>query len=286
MVRLLSKIRLLASVGLASLAVPAIAADMPSSLTPPVFTQPASGYDVTIGAGPDVTNQFPGARSITVLPSIHLSYRKAGQPEPFYTPDDALDIALYENPFLRIGPAANFITRRGLSNGNGNFFGLHNIGDTLELGGFVEVFPVPEHLRLRGEILQGVTGSKGLVGNLGADIIQRFGAVQFSVGPRFGFGDQRYVDQYFSIAPYEAAANGLVTPYRATDGLTSVGALATVKYDLNKTYAVLLFGGYSRLVDGAGESPVATVLGSRDQFTAGLTLNYTFGFKGFGILGF
>lgn len=280
-------VRLVASLGFASITSVAMAADLPSREAPPVFVPPeVGGFTVTIGAGPDVTNQFPGSKSITVLPTFHLGYRKAGEPDPFYTPDDAFDIALYENPFFRIGPAANYINNRGLSNGNGNFFGLHDIGGTIEVGGFVEVYPIPNHLRLRGELLKGVTGSRGLVGNLGADGYQKMGPVEFSIGPRLGFGDQRYADQYFSVTPLEASINRMVTPYQAQGGLTSVGGLATVRYDLNAQYSVLLFGGYSRLVDSVGASPIPTKLGSRDQFTAGATLNYTFAFKGFGILGY
>lgn len=265
-----------------ALAAPAHAADLPDRAAPPVFAQPADGYDVTIGVGPSMTNRFPGAKQITVLPVFNFDYRKAGTPERFYTPDDSFSIGIYENPFFRIGPAANYIQNRGLS---GGFNGLHTIGGTVEVGGFAEVYPIPGHLRIRGEILQGVTSSKGLVGNLGADGFQRFGPVVLSVGPRLGFGNDRYASQYFSVTPFEAAANGVVTPYQARGGLTSVGGLGTVRYDINARYYALLFGGYSRLVDSVGASPIPVRLGDRNQFTAGVTLNYTFGFRGFGVFG-
>lgn len=281
--RISSALGLVAGASLTAFAAPALAADLPSRVVAPTFVEPAPGYDVTIGAGPDVMNRFPGAKQITVLPSIHLGYRKSGEPDPFYTPDDAFDISVYQNPYFRIGPAANYINNRGLS---GGFNGLHTIGGTVELGGFVEVYPVPYHLRLRGEILQGVTGSRGLVGNVGADGIQKMGPFEFSIGPRVGFGNDRYASQYFSVQPYEAAANGLITPYTAKGGLTSLGGMATVRYDISRQYSVLAFGGYSRLVDSVGASPIPTKLGSRDQFTAGATLNYTFAFRGFGILGY
>lgn len=287
MVRISSALRLVASLGFVSVAGAAFAADLPDRTVTPTFVQPdAGGFTVTIGAGPDVMNQFPGSKSINVLPTFHLGYRKVGEPDPFYTPDDSFDIAVYENPFFRIGPAANYINNRGLSNGNGNFFGLHDIGGTIEVGGFVEVYPIPNHLRVRGEILKGVTGSKGLVGNLGADAYTKFGPFEVSIGPRIGFGDDRYANQYFGVTPFESALNGRVNPYIARGGLTSVGGLATVRYDINAQYSLLGFGGVSRLVDSVGASPVPNILGSKTQFTAGATLNYTFAFKGFGILGY
>lgn len=289
--RISSAFKVAASVGLLSIPATAFAADLPSRDIAPTFVQPTGGFDVTIGIGPDVMNQFPGAKSITVLPTFHLGYRRAGEPDPFYTPDDAFDIAIFENPYFRIGPAANYINERTLSGGNGNFFGLHDIGGTLELGGFAEFYPVPNHLRIRGEILQGVTGSRGLVGNLGADGIERVGPFEFSLGPRIGFGDDRYASQYFSVSPIEAAVNNAatgsgITAYNARGGLTSVGGLATVRYDFSRQWSVLGFGGYSRLVSSVGNSPVPNVLGSLNQFTAGATLNYTFNFGGFGILGY
>ena len=285
--RFFSAVRLLAGLGFVSATTLAFAADLPNRDVTPVFVPPpTTGYTVTIGAGPDVTNQFPGSKSITVLPTFHFDYRKVGEPEPFYTPDDAFDVAVYETPFFRIGPAGNYINNRGLSNGNGNFFGLHDIGGTIELGGFAEVYPIPNHVRIRGEILKGVTGSRGLVGNLGGDVFQKLGPFEASIGPRIGFGDNRYASQYFSVTVPESIANGRVGPYNATGGLTSVGALASLRYDINSQYSVLGFGGYSHLVNSVEQSPVATILGSRSQFTAGAVLNYAFNFGGFGILGY
>ncbi len=284
--RFSSALRLLAGLGFASVTAGAYAADLPSREAAPVFTQPDPGYSVTIGAGPEVVNQFPGARTVTVLPSIHLGYRKFGEPDPFYTPDDSFDIALYESPFFRIGPAANYINRRGLSDGNGNFRGLANVDGTFQLGGFAEILPLPGTIRIRGEILKGVNGSDALTGTIGGDLYHRFGQIEASIGPRVGFGDSNYANSYFSVTAAQSIANGLIAPYQARGGLTSVGGIGTVRYFVNNDYSLLFFGGYQRLVDSVGASPIPTVLGSRDQFTAGVTLNYTFGFKGFGILGF
>ncbi len=282
--RINSALRYAVGLGLASLAAPALAADLPDRTAPPVFVQPVStGYDVTIGVGPEVTNQFPGSKQIYVLPSIHVGYRKAGEPDPFYAPDDAFDIAILDNPYFRAGPAANFIDSRGSGHG---YYGLHTIGDTFLVGGFAEFYPVPGHLRIRGELLDGVTGSRGLVGNVGADAIQRVGPFEFSLGPRFGFGNDRYASQYFGVTSFEASINKLVTPYTATGGLTSIGGLATVRYEFSRTYSILAFGGFSRLVDSVGSSPILNQIGTHNQFSAGATLNYTFAFKGFGLLGY
>ncbi len=285
--RFSSAVGVFAGLSLTSFAAPAFAADLPDRSVTPTFVEPATtGYNVVIGLGPDVSNQFPGSKSVTVYPSVHLSYRKVGEVDPFYTPDDAFDISIYENSFFRIGPAAGYIQRRGLSDGNGNFNGLPNVGDTIQLGGFVEANPVPNHLRLRGEILQGVTGSRSLVGNIHADAYTKFGPFEVSVGPRLEFGDNRFASQYFSVSQFASTVNGRIGPYNATGGLASVGGLGTVRYTISPKYDILAFGGASEYVGSIGDSPIPNVLGSKIQFTAGATLNYTFNFKGFGILGY
>lgn len=274
------------SVTAAAIAAPAFAADLPSRTLAPIAVAPAPVFTVILAAGPEVQPDFPGSKSYTVLPSIHIAYLKPGEHDPFYTPDDSFDIQIIDTPFFKAGPAANFVNRRGLSDGNGQFYGLHNVDFSVELGGFAEIWPWQDHLRIRGEIRKAVTGYDGLVGSIGADLINRYGPFQVSVGPRIKFGDQRYVDNFFSIQPYEAALNGRVTPYRASAGVTSVGAFATARYDFNQTWSATLFGGYDRLANSVGDSPVATVLGTRNQFTGGVTLAYSFGFQGFGILGY
>ena len=284
--RFSSALRLAASISAVSIAFPAFAADLPSRAVAPAYVEAAPIFTVIIAAGPYVTPSFPGAKSYTVLPSVHIAYLKPGEKDSFYTQDDSFDFRIIDTGWFKAGPAGNFLNRRGLSDGNGQFFGLHNVRESIELGGFAEIWPFQDRLRIRGEVRKAVTGHDGVVGSIGADAIGRFGPFQVSVGPRVKFGDQKYVDSYFSVTPNEAFLNGRVGPYRASGGLTSVGAFATARYDFNSTYSATLFGGYDRLASSVGDSPVATTLGSRDQFTGGITLAYTFGFKGFGILGY
>ena len=283
--RFSSALKLAASIGALSIAAPAFGADLPAR-TAPALSTAAPIFTVIIAAGPEVIPSFPASKTFTVVPSIHIAYLKPGEHDSFYAADDSSDITIYDTGFFKIGPAANFTPRRGLSDGNGQFFGLPNVRDSVELGGFAELWPLEGHLRLRGEIRQAVSGHDGLVGTVGADAIGRLGPFQASIGPRVKFGDQRYANAYFTITPFEAALNGRVLPYQASGGVTSVGAFATVRYDFNDHYAATLFGGYDRLANSVGESPVATVLGTRDQFSGGFTVAYSFGFKGFGILGY
>jgi outer membrane protein len=109
-----------------------------------------------LGVGPEVFTSFPGASSVSIWPTGYISYRRPGEPEPFVSPDDGLSIALLDLPWIKAGPVARFISGRTLSGGfgsigsNGNFFGLHNVGFTAELGGFLELWPT-DFIRARLE---------------------------------------------------------------------------------------------------------------------------------------
>ncbi|MGH6853076.1 MAG: MipA/OmpV family protein, partial [Methylocella sp.] len=191
---------------------------------------PVEGWTITLGLGPEVFTSFPGASSVSIWPTGYISYRRPGEPAPFVSPDDGFGIALLDLPWIKAGPVARFISERTLSGGfgsignNNNFFGLHNVGFTAELGGFLELWPT-DYFRARFEARQGVSGADGFDANIELDAVERYGPWTFSAGPRFRFGDTQFMNAYFSVTPEEAFLNGRVFPYQAHGGLTSVGGL-------------------------------------------------------------
>lgn len=234
-----------------------------------------SGWVVSIGLGPIAIPSFPASGTYRVWPTGTFAWRGPNDPPLFSSPDDGFGISLVNFDWVRAGPVARIVPRRGLSNGNGNFVGLPDVGWTLELGGFAEVWLAP-FLRTRLELRQGVNGHRGLVGNVAIDGILRYGAFTFSAGPRLALGNDRYMDAYFSVTPAEAAANGIVFPYQASGGVTSLGVFGAVKYDITPAWSVTLFGGYDRFMNSAAASPIPNLLGSNNQYTGGAVLAYTF----------
>ncbi len=249
----------------------AFAADLPPLAQP----TPPSGWTVTVGVGPQVQTAFPGARAVTVWPTGTLALRRPGEPEPFSSPDDGFGVALLDYGWIKAGPVGRVLSNRGLSNGNGAFYGLPNVNWTLELGVFGELWWT-EHFRLRGEARQGVNGHDGFDANISFDGIQKIGAFTFALGPRLQLGDTQFMDAYFSVTPSQAFVNGRVTPYQAYGGLTSVGALGSVKYDFMPNWSGTVFGGYNRLVSSAAASPVPNKLGSLNEYTAGVIIAHSF----------
>ncbi len=261
----------------------AFAADLPSVKTPPAFVP--SQWLFTVGIGPEAVNQFPGSKTYTVVPNGSVSRWKAGEPEPFVSPDDGFTVAVVDLGWFKAGPAARYISRRGLSDGNGNFNGLRNVGWSLELGGFAEVW-LQDLIRAHVEVTQAVNGNHGLEANFAVDAVKRYGPWTFSIGPRTAIGDNRYMNAYFSVTAAESAANGRVSPYLAGAGVDTVGGLVSARYDFNRSWNTTIYGGYNRLVGSAGYSPIPNILGSKDEFKGGATIAYTFAWGGLGVLGF
>jgi len=234
---------------------------------------------VTLGLGPQAIPSFPGARTYRVWPTGTLAWRRQGDPEAFTAPDDGFGLALLDLGWLKAGPVGRVLPRRGLSNGNGNFYGLPNVGWTLEIGGFTEVWLAP-FLRTRLEVRQGVNGHRGLDANVGIDGIAKLGAVTLSAGPRLELGNSTFMNAYFSVTPAEAAANGRIGPYQASGGVTSFGGLVAARYDFLPNLSATLYGGYQRLFNSAAESPIPNRLGSLNQWTGGVIFAYSFQIPG------
>jgi len=257
----------------------ALAAD--SSPAPAASPPPASpaapaaspdGYIVTLQAIGAVAPSFPGSAVVRPYPFPGVSVRGIGEPERFSAPDDGFGVPVFEADGLRMGPVANFVFRRGNRDG---LFGLHHVGITHEVGGFAEYFAF-DHFRARAELRQAVDGHEGFVASLGADFFGESNSFRVSLGPRLNLGDNRYANAYFSVTPVEAILNGRLEPYQASGGFTSAGGVATVRYDFTPNLNATIYTGLQRLTGSVGGSPIPNMVGSRDQFTAGVSVSRSF----------
>ncbi len=242
-----------------------------TELTPPPKTD-ANGWIVTVSAIGAVVPSFPGSGKMRPYPFPGVAVRGVGEPEAFSTPDEGFGFAVVDLGYVRAGPVANFVFQRGHRDG---LFGLHRVGLTHEVGGFVEIYPI-DHFRARAEMRQGIDGHKGFVAAFYADAYETLGPLRLSVGPRLSFGDNTYANAYFSVTPFEALLNRRLVPYTATGGFTAAGGMATIRYEFNPKVSVSVYGGGQRLLGSVGSSPIPTMIGSRNQFNAGLAVNYSF----------
>lgn len=233
-------------------------------------------YRVRVGLGGQLRPEFPGAKDREAAPYVDVDVARGDNPFRFEALDDSFAIALVNKGGFSLGPAANLQSGRkdkdvGLP--------LGKVDTTFEVGAFAEYFS-GESFRLRGELLKGVNGHKGLVGSVGADHIWRDGdKYVVSVGPRLMVSDGRYQRAYFGVTPAAALASGLPA-YRPNGGIFAVALASGLSYQFNPKWGVFGYGRAERLVGDAAKSPIVREIGSRNQLSGGVGLSYTFRVKG------
>ena len=256
----------------------AMAADTPARTVPaqPSILDP--GWIVTLQFGPGVAPSYPGDNKYRVSGVPGIGVRRGDEPERFAAPDDGFGVPIIDVAGFRAGPVGNLIPPR--YHNHSELTGLRRPQTAIEIGGFAEYYPL-EFMRGRVELRQGVLGHHGLVATIAADGIQKFGQFTATLGPRLNFGTHKFTSAYFSVYPAEALVNGRVTPFRAEGGMTSAGMLGTLRYDFTPAWNATAYGGLQRLTGSAGASPVPNLLGSRNQFSAGLLVARSFKIEGF-----
>ena len=237
----------------------------------------SGNWTVMVGVGGEYKPDFEGANRSMFSPVPIFAIRRAGTTDQFRGPRDSASIAVIDFGDLRAGPAAKFVSSRKASSYS-ELNGLGDVGTTVELGGFVEYYPV-DWFRTRGELRQGIGGHHGVVADLSADfivpIIQR---LTLSAGPRFTWESTKATAPYFGIDAAQALATGLPA-FDAKGGAHSYGAGAQVSYLINPKWEVHAYVEYERLLGDAANSPLVTLRGSPNQTTVGIGASYSFDFK-------
>ena len=226
-----------------------------------------------IALGPQAYPAFPGSDKFDIGPFIDLDRARGDEPFGFEAPDESFGFSIVKTGGFSFGPALNVEGARTAEDVGAD---LPKVKFSLEPGGFVAV-DLTDSFRLRAELRKGVTGHKGWVGTAGADYVMRDGdAWLFSIGPRVTWANERYQDAWFGVAPADATASGLPA-YDPGGGIMAYGATASFLTELGPNWGIQAYAKYDRLVGDAAGSPIVRQLGSRDQFSGGVALSYTFG---------
>jgi outer membrane protein len=234
-------------------------------------------WTVLLGVGGEYKPDFEGANRAMLSPIPIFAIRRAGSTDQFRGPRDSASIAFLDFGDLRAGPVAKFEAARKQY----NYSELNGLGDVkaaVELGGFVEYYPV-DWFRTRVELREGVVGHNGTVADFSADfivpVIQR---LTISAGPRFTWESTQATSPYFGIDAVQAMASGLPL-FNAKGGAHSYGAGAQVSYRINPQWEVHSYVEYERLLGDAAASPLVTLRGSPNQTTFGIGFSYSFDVK-------
>ena len=230
---------------------------------------------IRVGLGGQIRPDYLGSDGTEWSPLWDLSIARGSDPFDFEAPDDSFDIKLYSKNGLSFGPAANIASGRKRSDVGAR---VEKLSTTIEVGAFAQ-YEVSESIRLRGELRQGIGGHEGLVASLGVDHIWREGDdYVFSIGPRLLLSNGRYQRAWFGVDAESATTSGL-PQYRPDGGIHAVGATSGATYQLGPRWGLFGFGRYDRLVGDAAKSPIVRELGSKDQFSAGAGLTYSFSIR-------
>jgi len=223
--------------------------------------------------GPQLKPSFPGSDSHDLGPLVEVVRARGDDPLPFEAPDDSFDIGVLKTQRLAAGPVLHWEGARSAKDVGA---ALPKVKFSVEPGVFAS-YLVSDSFRLRGEVRKGVTGDKGWVGTAGADYIVRDrDAWLFSIGPRATWGDGRYQNAWFGVAAADAGPSGLPA-YRPGGGLQALGGTASFLTRITPRWGIYSYAKYDRLVGDPARSPIVRRLGSRDQFSGGVGLSYTFG---------
>ena len=236
------------------------------------FAQDKSDLRIRAGAGAQLVPEFIGSHGTDLAPLFDFEIAHGSKPFKAKTPYNSSGLALISKKRFSIGPAVHLQGSRKNSDVGAP---VGKVPTTIEAGAFVQ-FDASKSIRLRADLLRGIGGHNGLVGSVGADKIWRDGdRYVFSVGPRVLFSDARYQRAYFGVTPAASLASGLPA-YRPGGGVHAVGVASGMSYQLTKRWGVFGYARYERLVGDAAKSPIVRELGSRNQLSGGVGLNYTF----------
>jgi outer membrane protein len=224
-------------------------------------------------AGLQFTPRHPGSDDLQPSPMVNFDRERGDEPFKFEAPDDGFGIEIINTNGFAFGPVANFEDSRTAEDVGAD---LPKIDWSVELGAVVK-YELGDRFRIRGELRKGVTGHKGWVGTAGADVIFRDAdRWLFSIGPRVTWSDDTYQDAWFSVAPEDSVPSGLPA-YDADGGIHAYGATASAIVQFSRRWGLSTYAKYDRLRGDPADSPIVQVLGSRDQFSFGAGLTYTFG---------
>jgi outer membrane protein len=243
-----------------------------------LIVSPASAQEkeprrVRVTVGAQVMPSYPGADEVRFGPYFNLDVARGDTPFEFEAPDESFGFAVIDTKGIAIGPSVGL---QGSRTNSDVGVPIGKVKTTFEVGGFVQAYVTP-NFRLRAEARHGLGGHDGIIGEVSADFVARDGdKYVFSIGPRLTLANDRYQRAYFGVTGAQAVATGLPV-YRAKGGIQSVGGTAGLTYQFTPRWGILTYGRYDRLVSDAADSPIVRGFGSRDQFSGGLALMYTFG---------
>lgn len=229
------------------------------------------GYILNASISGQYAPTYEGGKHYTEFPGGSLAITKPWEFDAFSPPDDAASFGLLNTKRFQFGAAFSVRENRG---DDDELAGMRNIGWAFMGGGFMNVWPT-HYMRIHVEGLKGLTAESGIVVNTGLDLVAHPHGWNLSIGPRYSWGDQRFNNTYFGVAPSEAAASPYVhTPFTPGAGSHYAGVEAMAEYKWRPRWRLTFNASYDRIMARDAESPLVRQLGTPNQFGVGAGLRF------------
>ena len=229
------------------------------------------GYILNASISAQYAPTYEGGKHYGWFPGGSLAITKPWEFDAFSAPDDAAALGLLNTKHVQFGAALSVRENR---DNNHELEGMRSIGWAFQGGGYMNIWPT-RSTRIHVEALKGLTSESGLLINAGADYVFQPKMWNLSIGPRYSWGDDRFMGTYFGVTPAEAQASPYIAnPFHARAGSHYAGVEGMAEYKWLPRWRLTLNASYHRMMDDAARSPLTRQLGSVDQYNIGAGLRF------------
>ncbi|WP_193179390.1 MipA/OmpV family protein [Nisaea sediminum] len=239
--------------------------------------EPASDWDIQIGAGAMVKPDYEGSDDYEAspLPLVNISYK-----DLVFLDGPSLGANLFvwngtrPGDQLKIGPLVRYQMGRD-DDDNDALNGLGSVDGSAEIGGFISYDNGPFSAGLKA--FQDVgDGHEGMTVELEGGYRHRFDETwSVQAGIATTWADEDYTQSFFGIDAGQSLRSGY-REYSPDAGFKDVSLSIGVNYALTENWNVTGMVGYSRLLGDVADSPIVDGQGSADAFMTGIFVGYRF----------
>ncbi len=249
-------------------------------LTPAVSlaqpAEPKGDWSLRLGGAALIAPSYEGSDSLAVraVPLVDLNWRDT----VFLDTRRGLGANVFKmtdpqgRGALKIGPFVNWRFEREESDDD-DLRGLGDVKGGIDAGAFANYTFGRLEFDLSGKRNVSETDLGGTV-ELGMRYrLAPIGRTMVSFGPRATWADGDYMRSYFGVPAAKASAAGLAA-YTPSSGIKDAGVGAVLVHPFGTGWALTGFGGYTRLVGDAADSPLVKQRGTPNQFSIGFGISY------------
>ncbi|GAB4181354.1 MAG: MipA/OmpV family protein [Wenzhouxiangellaceae bacterium] len=230
---------------------------------------------LTVGAGPRFGPDYLGSDDYEVAPDLALFVRFG---DKFILESDGASLDILGLSDIQFGPVVRYSGGRN-DNANEALTGLGDISGSLDFGAFVKA-------RVANRFTARLRYSHALIGGDNGGLLDlQFNTLLYNVEPlavvlslRGSVAEPRRARRFFGISEEQSLESGL-PEFDPGTSLQDIRLTLGARWQFTPKWSVNAFTRYTRLTGDIVDSPIIKPLGSRNQFTIGAVLAYTFEFE-------